>query len=142
MDINYIKNLKEQISDMLVPLNRKEALKLLGELLDEDYDLSVASNIVKADCEPDLNKRMFEECFYSEGNEGAGFIRLKEILDAVEEIVNLDDYISEDIVFEYFVRPETEEESEIEERHDSGVEWWVVDEKIDIDKVYIQFDGS
>jgi len=142
MDTNYINNLKEQISDMLVSLNRKEALKLLGEILDEDYDLPTASNIVKADCDSPLNKMMFEECHYSEGNEEAGFIKLKDILDAVEEIVNLDDYVNEDIVFEYFVRPETEEESEIEERHDSGVEWWVADEKIDIDKAYIQFDGS
>jgi len=141
MDTNYINNLKEEISDMLVPLNRKEALKLLGEILDEDYDLETASNIVKADCESSLNKRMFEDLHYSEGNEEAGFVRLKEILDAVEEMVNLDDYISDDIHFEYFIRPETVEEAEIE-GHSDEIEWWVGDERIDIDKVYIQFDGS
>jgi len=84
-----LKDIKDNISMLLEETNRKQALRILGEILDEDYDLSVASNIVKADCEPDLNKRMFEECFYSEGNEGAGHIKLKDILNAVEEIVNL-----------------------------------------------------
>jgi len=135
-------DIKEQVSILLDLTNRKQALKILGEILDEDYDLSVASNIVKADCDVSLNKQMFEECHYSEGNEEAGFIGLKEILDAVEEIVNLDNYTSEDIRFEYFVRPETQEESEIEGRHNSGVEWWVADERVDIDKIYVQFDGS
>jgi len=136
-------DIKEQVSILLDLTNRKQALKILGEILDEYYDLSVASNMVKADCDSSLNKMMFEECHYSEGNEEAGFIRLKDILDAVEEIVNCDNYNRvENISFEYFVRPETDEESEIEERHDSGVEWWVADEKIDIDKAYIQFDGS
>jgi len=141
MDMNDYENSKEQISDILITLNRKTALKLLGEILDEDYDLSVAGNIVKADCEPDLNKRMFEECFYSEGNEGAGHIRLKEILDVVEEIVNLDDYVSDDIHFEYFIRPETDEEAE-ENGHTDDIEWFTKDESIDIDKVHIQFEGA
>jgi len=139
--MNDYKDLKEQISDTLYTLNRKTALKLLGEILDEDYDLSVASNIVKADCESSLHKQTFEDHHYSEGNEEAGFIRLKDILDAVEEIVNLDDYVSDDIHFEYFVRPETAEESE-DEGHGDGIEWWTGDEKIDIDKVYIQFEGA
>lgn len=134
-------DIKEQVSILLDLTNRKQALKILGEILDEDYDLMVASNIVKTDCEVSLNKQMFEEHFYSEGNEEAGFIRLKEILDAVEEIVNLDDYISDDIHFEYFVRTETEEESE-EEGHTDEIEWWTGDESIDIDKVYIQFEGA
>ena len=132
--------IKDNISMLLEETNRKQALKILGEILDEDFDLSVASNIVKADCEPDLNKRMFEECFYSEGNEGAGHIRLKDILNAVEEIVNLDDYISDDICFEYFVRPETEEEQE-ENGHTDEIEWWARDKSIDINKLYIQFEG-
>jgi len=136
-----LKDIKDNISMLLEETNRKQALRILGEILDEDYDLSVASNIVKADCEPDLNKRMFEECFYSEGNEGAGHIKLKDILNAVEEIVNLDDYISEDICFEYFVRPETEEESEDEGRND-GIEWWTRDKSIDINKLYVQFEGN
>jgi len=136
-------DIKEQVSILLDLTNRKTTLKLLGEILDEDYDLKTASNLVKADCNSSLNKMMFEECYYSEGNEEAGFIRLKDILDAVEEIVNLDDYNRvEDIHFEYFVRPETDEESEIEGRHDSGIEWWVADERVDIDKIYVQFDGS
>lgn len=140
MDMNNYEDLKEQINSGLDTLNRKTALKMLGEIL-EDYDLKTVSNMVKADCDTPLNKHMFEDNFYSEGNEDAGFIRLKEILDAVEEIVNLDDYISDDIHFEYFVRPETEEESE-KEGHNNGVEWWTGDERVDIDKVYIQFEAS
>lgn len=138
--IDY-KVFKDEITDALEALDRKTALKIIGEILDEDYDLSVASNIVKADCESSLNKLMFEEHFYSEGNEEAGFIRLKEILDAVEEIVNLDDYISGNINFEYFIRPETEDEAEIE-GHTDEIEWWIGDESIDIDKVYVQFQGN
>lgn len=134
-------DIKEQVSILLDLTNRKQALKILGEILDEDYDLAVASNIVKADLEPSLDKRMFEECFYAEGNEEAGFIKIKEVLNAAEEIINLDDYISDDIHFEYFVRPMTLEEIEDEGRTDD-IEWWTGDEKIDIDKVYIQFDGS
>ena len=140
MDMNDYEDLKEQICSGLDTLNRKTALKLIGEIL-EDYDLAVASNIVKADCESSLHKQMFEECFYSEGNEDAGFIRLKDILDAVEEIVNLDDYISDDIHFEYFIRPETDEETE-ENGHTDDIEWFTKDESIDIDKVYIQFEGA
>ena len=139
--MNEVNDIKEQISDTLCTLNRKTALKLLGEILDEDYDLPTASNIVKADCDSSLNKRMFEECHYSEGNEEAGYIRLKEILDAVEEIVNLDDYISEDINFEYFVRPETPKEAEIE-CHSDGIEWFTKDKSADIDKLLIQFEGN
>ena len=134
-------DIKEQVSILLDLTSRKQALEILGEILDEDYDLSVAGNIVKADCDISLNKQMFEDLHYSEGNEESGFVKLKEILDVVEEIVNLDNYISEDIHFEYFVRPETPEESE-EEGHDSGIEWWTGDERVDIDKVYIQFEAS
>lgn len=36
-------------------------------------------------------KIIFEDLHYSEGDEETGFARLKDILDAVEEIVNLDD---------------------------------------------------
>jgi len=135
-----IEDIKEQINSVLDTLNRKTALKIIGEIL-EEYDLKTASNIVKADCDVMLHKQMFEENFYSEGNEEAGFIRLKEILDAVEEIINLDDYISDNIHFEYFVKPMTDEEAE-DEGHSDGVEWWTKDESIDIDKVYIQFEGN
>ena len=132
-------DLKEQINSGLDTFNRKTALKMIGEIL-RDYDLITASNLVKADCEPYLHKQMFEDLHYSEGNEESGFVKLKEILDAVEEIVNLDNYISEDIHFEYFVRPETEEEAE-ENGHTDDIEWFTKDESIDIDKVYIQFEG-
>jgi len=134
-------DIKEQVSILLDLTNRKQALKILGEILDEDYDLRVASNIVKADCETSLDKRMFEEHFYSEGNEQAGYIKLKEILDAVEEVINLDDYIDGDIHFEYFVRPETLEESE-DEGHTDEIEWMVADGSIEINDLLIQFEGN
>ena len=134
-------DIKEQVSILLDLTNRKQALKILGEILDEDYDLSVAGNIVKADCDISLNKQMFEDLHYSEGNEESGFVKLKEILDVVEEIVNLDDYVSDDIHFEYFIRPETDEEAE-ENGHTDDIEWFTKDESIDIDKVHIQFEGA
>lgn len=136
-------DIKEQVSILLDLTDRKQALKILGEILDEDYDLMVASNIVKADCETSLNKRMFEEHFYSEGNEQAGYIKLKEILDAVEEVINLDDDcdICGDISFEYFVRPETLEESE-DEGHTDDIEWMSADGSVDINKLLIQFEGN
>lgn len=138
-----IKEIKDNICMLLEETNRKQALKILSEILDEDYDLSVASDIVKADCELTLNKMMFEDCFCSKGNESLGIIKLKTILNAVEEIVNLDDYISDKIEFEYFVRPETEEESEENDHSDyDGIEWWTRNESIDIEKVYVQFQGN
>ena len=135
-----IEDLKEQINSALDLLNRKTALKLLGEILRE-YDLITASNLVKADCEPYLHKQMLEDCFYSEGREEAGFIKLTSILNMVEEVVNCDDYMSEKIEFEYFVRPETDEESEYK-GHSDGVEWWTKDESVNLNDLYIQFQGN
>jgi len=135
-----IEDIKEQINSALDLLNRKTALKMLGEILRE-YDLITASNLVKTDCEPYLHKLMFEDCFYSEGREDTGFIKLTNILNIVEEVVNLDDYMSEKIKFEYFVRPETDEEIE-ENGHSTGVEWWTKDEDVSLNDLYIQFQGN
>ena len=137
----YLMNNKyNQIVEILEKLDRKQALQILGDILDKEYDLRTASNIVKENCESSLNKMMFEDMFYEEGNEECGFIKLKDILEAVEEIVNCDDYLSGSINFTYFVRPETEEESE-ENGHSSGVEWWTKDDRVSIDKLYVGFES-
>jgi len=78
--------------------------------------------------------------FFYEGNEESGFIKLKDILEAVEEIVNCDDYLSRNINFTSFVRPETENESE-ENGHSSGVKWWCKDDKVSIDELYVGFES-
>jgi len=132
-------NKYNKIVEILDTLDRKESLQILGKVLDKEYDLRTASNIVKEDCEPYLNKIMFEDHFYDEGSEDKGFIELKTILKVIEEIVNCDDYLSKSINFTEFVRPETEEESE-ENGHSSGVDWWCKDDILDVNKLYIGFE--
>ena len=129
-----------QIVEILEKLDRKQALQILGEILDKEYDLRTASNIVKEDCDSSLNKITFEDMFFEEGNEESGFIKLKDILEAIEEIVNCDDYLSRNINFTYFVRPETDEEME-ENGHSSSVEWWTKDDRVNIDELYIGFES-
>ena len=135
-------NKYNQMTNILSKLDRKEALNIIGEILDKEYDLSTASNMVKQDCDSNLNKLMFDDMFYEEGNEDEGFIGLRIILNAVEEIVNCDDSISADINFTCFVRPENEDEK-IENSHDDddSVEWWTIDESVDIDNLYVHFEG-
>jgi len=71
-----------------------------------------------------------------------GYIELRTILDVVEEIVNCDDSISADIKFNCFVRPEDEDEK-IENSHDGddSIEWWVKDDRVSIDNLYVHFKG-
>jgi len=133
-------NKYNQIVEILEKLDRKEALQILGNILDKEYDLRTASNIVKEDCESSLNKITFEDMFFDEGDEDKGFIKLKDILKAAEEIVNCDDYLRRSINFTYFVRPETEEESE-ENGHSSSVEWWCKDDRVNIDELYVGFES-
>jgi len=130
------------ITKILAKLDRKDALQLIGEILHKEYDLCTVSNMVKEDCDSTLNKLMFEDLFFEEGNEDEGFIELRNILDAVEEIVNCDDSISADINFNCFVRPENEDEK-IENGHDGddSIECWVKDESVDIDNLYVHFKG-
>lgn len=129
--------LTNKIFDLLINVDRKEALKSLATILKE-FDLLTAANLTESDCEPHLTKIMLEDHFYNEGNEEAGVIKLSNILDAVEKTINCDDYFSEDVEFECFVRPETSIERE-ENAHLEGIEWWIKDENMDIDKLHIQF---
>jgi len=130
------------ITKILAKLDRKDALQLIGEILDKEYNLSTASNMVKQDCDSNLNKLMFDDMFYEEGNENEGYVELRTILDAVEEIINCDDSVNTDIKFTCFVRPEDEDEK-IENGHDSddSVEYWIVDDRVNIDELYVHFKG-
>ena len=130
----------DQIVEILEKLDRKQALQILGEILDKEYDLRTASNIVKEDCDSALNKLTFEDMTYDEGNDTSGFIKLRDILEAVEEIVKCDDYLNSSINFTYFVRPETKEESE-DNGHSSGIEWWTKDDRVSIDELYVGFES-
>ena len=138
MEIKY-----NQITTILSKLDRKQALQLLSEILHKEYDLRTVSNMVKEDCDSTLNKLMFEDLFFEEGNDDEGFIGLRTILDAVEEIVNCDDSISADINFNCFVRPETEDEKiENSDDSDDSIEWWTVDDRVSIDNLYVHFKGQ
>jgi len=138
MEIKY-----NQITTILSKLDRKQALQLLSEILHKEYDLRTVSNMVKEDCDSTLNKLMFEDLFFEEGNDDEGFIGLRTILNAVEEIVNCDDSISADINFNCFVRPETEDEKiENSDDSDDSIEWWTVDDRVSIDNLYVHFKGQ
>jgi hypothetical protein len=112
-------------------------LQLLSGIL-KDYDLDTAANLVKANCEPFLTKNCYEDRRFDEGNEDAGFISLRSLLNDIETILNCDDY-SSDIHFSNFIRLETDEEKE-EEGHSLDVEWFTTDERLDIDKAIVQFE--
>lgn len=133
----------EQICDILDKVNRKEGLKALSFVLYEYFDLRLLSKLVENDVDPMLDKSMLEEYYYAEGNEEAGHIKLRTVLNAIEEIINHDDYSDENIEFTYFVRPETKEERE-ENNHDYDdyMEWWTKEENLDIDKLYLQFQNK
>lgn len=121
-------------------LGNMESLQILSSIV-RDYDLQTASNLIKMDCEPDLTKSLLEDYMYSEGNEEAGFISLSYLLDSIAEVINCDDsnYYNDEIKFQYFVRPETEDEME-ENGHGDSIEWYTADENIDIEKLNIQFE--
>lgn len=132
------------INDLLIEIDEKlgqsQSLEILSSIVN-DYGLNTASNLIKADCEPHLMKSTFEDNIYSEGNDQAGFVSLKSILNAVEKVVNCDVncYNDYDFKFQYFVRPETEAEMK-EENHDDSVDWYAIDENADVNKLNIQFE--
>lgn len=133
-----------KIQELLLETDSKlgdiKSLQILSSIV-RDYDLQTASNLIKMDCEPDLTKSLLEDNMYCEGNEEAGFIPLSHLLDSIAEVINCDNsnYYNDDIKFQYFVRRETEEEME-EEGHGDSIDWYTVDENIDIEKLNIQFE--
>ena len=52
------------ITNILSSLDRKEVLQLIGEILDKEYNLATASNMVKQDCDSNLNNLMFDNLVY------------------------------------------------------------------------------
>ena len=130
----------DKIRKILNEADRETVLAILSELTD-DYDLPTASSLIKKDCEPHLNKALLTEHQYSEGNEEAGYLDLSVVLGFVEEILNCDEREYGDVEFQYFVRPETEEEIK-EQGHDDGVIWFTEDEGVAIKDLLIQFEMS
>jgi hypothetical protein len=59
-------------------------------------------------------------------------------LNDIETILNCDDY-SSDIHFSRFIRLETDEEKE-EEGHSLSVEWFTIDDRLDINDAIVQFE--
>lgn len=133
-----------KIQELLLETDSKlgymESLAILSSIV-RDYDLETASNLIKMDCEPCLTKSILDNYMYSEGNEEAGFMPLSDLLSSVEEIINCDEnnYYHDEVKFQYFVREETPEEME-ENGHSGYVDWYTVDENVDIEKLNIQFE--
>lgn len=135
---NAILEKVEKIIDELADkLGRKETLRLLSTLVDS-YDLRTASNLLLKDCEPHLDKALLAENQYSEGNEDAGYINLTTALGFLEEVLNCDDEYG-NVRFQYFVRPETDEEAK-ENGHNDNCIWWVEDTRVKLEDLEIQFE--
>lgn len=133
-------NMAMILDEIEMSLGRKEMLNVLATLV-EDNDLRTASNLIRKDCEPYLDKSQLVENQYSEGNEEAGYIELATALEFVEEVLNCDDSEYGDVEFQYFVRLETEEEIE-ENGRDKNVIWFTKDDKVKIEDLQIQFEMS
>jgi len=129
----------DKIRELLDTIPREEALKILAEIVDYDYELPLASSLIKKDCDPYLDKEQLIGNQYGEGNENAGYLDLSTVLEFVEEVLNCDDSNFGGVEFQHFVRPETEEETE-EAEHDKNVIWFTEDTSIDMDKLLIQFE--
>jgi len=132
--LNKIQDLLQAVDD---ELGEKESLSILSSILN-DYDLQTAAMLVKADCDPCILERCYEDKHFDEGNEEAGFVSLSEILSDMEEILNCDDSLP-DIHFTKFLKLETAEEKE-EEGHSQDVEWFTEDESHNIKDTYIGFE--
>jgi hypothetical protein len=133
-------NMAMALDEVEMSLGRKEMLNVLATLV-EDNDLRTASNLIRKDCEPSLDKSQLAENQYSEGNEEAGYIGLKTALGFVEEVLNCDDRNYGDVEFQYFVRPETDEEAE-ENEHDDSCTWFIKDECANIEDLRVQYEMS
>ena len=129
--------MKDKIIELLHSLENEEALKIMSEILDEEFDLKFASKIVLNGYEPYLTKDNLIEHQYGEGNEECGFVDLNSVLKLAEEVLNCDEEYG-DVEFQYFVRYETEEEKE-EEGH-SDIDWLTRDTSVDIKDLNIQFE--
>lgn len=132
-----IVNIEKSLEVIENELGRKSVLDMLAYLVKEQ-ELNTASNLIKKDCEPFIDKGCLAEHRYDEGNEDAGYIDLSSILNYAEEILNCDDEYG-DVKFEYFVRPENQDEAE-ENKHNDSVTWFVKDESVKIKDLQVQYE--
>ena len=141
-NVNLYNETLNKINDLLIEMDKQlgenQSLEILSSIV-RDYDLITASNLIKMNCDPYLAKSILEDRTYNEGNENAGFISLTSLLESIEEIINCDDDCIGEVKFQHFVRRETEEEME-ENGHGSSVDWYTIDENIDIKKLNVQFE--
>jgi hypothetical protein len=131
MDKEKIKKITNAVEEVLENLERKETVEVLASIL-ENWDLNFLANLVKAEYEPKINSQWLqEECTYDEGNEEAGHMTLRSIFEFVEDILNKADEERFFKLGKHYVRLETEEEMQ-EEGHSENVEWYTVDEEINL----------
>lgn len=129
----------EQILKILDTVQGDEINEILAEVVKE-YDLDVASNIIKSGWD-NISKSWFGDMIFDEGREGAGCVRLRQLLNILEEIINTegDDYCHGDIKLGNPLRVATDDEHE-ENGWSKNVEWMVEDKTMDIDKIILQFE--
>ena len=132
--------MRDKIMEMLNTLSNEDALKVMSEILDKEFDLEFASKIVLNGYEPCITQDSLLEYLYSEGNEEKGCIELNPILKLAEEILDLDDEYG-DVEFEHFVRFETEEEAK-EAEHDNDCMWLTKNNDVEIKDLKLQFNMS
>lgn len=132
--------LTRQILEILDTVSDEDGLEILSEVVAE-YDLNVAATLIKDRVDPLIFTKVgLEEKFYSEGNEDAGHIPLKEILEGVAEIINTDESDNRKFVVEDgFVRSYTQEELVEEGKENDKVSWYKVDKEDKVDDKLIGF---
>lgn len=126
------------ILKLLDKKNNEECFEILAEVLRE-CDFPMIAQLVKNEWDS-FSKACLVDDLYSEGDENAGVVSLRSLLNVVEGILKADndDYICGDISFSDAVRLETDEEKE-ENGHDNGINWYTKDESVNIDEIKIEF---
>lgn len=135
MNLSEKKRYIEKINEILEPIeSNSDLFEVLGELL-IDYDLRFLGNLTKEGYEPLITSEWLEEeCCYTEGCENAGHVTIGRLLEFIEEILNTAD-TERCITFkDYFMRLETEEELEENERP-KDVVWYTKGENLDFKKL-------
>lgn len=129
-----------KILDILEGVPTSQAQEILADVVQE-FDLTVASNIIRAGHEPKyMTKSFLADDLYSEGNDSAGHVPVLALLKEVQSIVNLDTDESESIEFtKSFVRRYSQHELELEDKVGDGIEWYKEDKKQPVKGVLVGF---
>lgn len=132
--------LAEQIFTLLENTSDEQARSALSEVVRE-FDLHVAANLIAQNVNPiALTKSSLEEDFYSEGNDQAGHLPLKRILDVFQEVINTDKSEKGTVQLEeHPVRRYTEAEMK-EEELDEDIVWHKLDKTVDLNQLNIGFE--